>query len=133
MKTYGAELRRRIDTKGMTARTLAEKLGKSTSFISDLENGRKANLPDAWVLRAFSRELDWPVVDQLLAFGYLEPDDLSAPDDAVPVREIVGMVRRVRLNPERESFLRGVLVSMLDFDRAAAPDDAEPPTQSGVA
>lgn len=131
MNAYGVELNKRIAAKGLSAQVLAKRIGKSSSFVSDLGLGKKVNIPEARVLRIFERDLDWPMVDQLVAFGYLETGEVGDKNDPPIVRELTMLMRKVEWDYRAEEAMRGILEGLIRSSGTAnagdppSPDPAE--------
>ena len=86
MKNYGDELRYRRDRAGLTLRELAQLIDTSPTYVTDFENAKKSNPPEPAAMQRIATALDWPVIDQLAAWGYAvggKPAQ-SAKDDLNP-------------------------------------------------
>lgn len=104
-ETLGNMLRRAMERKGITGVELAERIGRTASFVSELINDEKKVPPPPATLAAIERELGVSQVVMLNAWGYtVHP---SGP--------------RARLEPGREAVLN-VLEEMTDEERLALAD-----------
>lgn len=83
MKNYGAELRYRRDRAGLTLRDLAQLIETSPTYVTDFENAKKSNPPDPIAMQRIATVLDWPVIDQIAAWGY---QINTTPQNAPPER-----------------------------------------------
>lgn len=126
MKTFGAELNKRIATKGVAVQALAKRIGKSPSYISDLGSGKKVNIPEPRVLRVFESDLDWPMVDQLVAFGYLESGEVGDQNDPPAIRELTMLMRQVNWRPVYQGIARDMLHSFVANDRLLESESVPP-------
>lgn len=125
---------------GMRGDELAFRIGRAPSWVSRIETGGQRNLPEPDIMHKLAAELGVSVADLLDAAGYevyenqavradAASDDASDEPDAV--RELVAMLRQIRLTADREAGLRAILSSMAEMDRRA--DDTMPHRRTGVA
>lgn len=70
MNSYGRELKRRRDAASMTVRALGDLIERSGTFVTNFELGRASNPPEPEMMRRLAEALDWPVSEQLRAWGY---------------------------------------------------------------
>lgn len=94
MNRYAAELKKRREDSGMTVRVLAERVGRSATFIADFENKKKSNPPEPEMMDRLAGVLNWSSAEQLEAWGY---NGLTGekPNDDPTVSEIISLVRQV--------------------------------------
>lgn len=84
LKSFGNELRRRRETKGIDQKVLAARLGISPQHLSQIETGysrqdRGPVKPSDKVVSAISREFDWDMVEIRRDLGQL-PAEVAAPE-----------------------------------------------------
>ena len=72
MKHYGDELRYRRGRASLTIRDLAQLIDTSPTYVTDFENAKKSNPPDPPTMQRIAAALNWPVSDQLSAWGYAD-------------------------------------------------------------
>jgi transcriptional regulator with XRE-family HTH domain len=91
----------------MTAKELAERIGRSPSYVSQLVHNQKAEAPPPDVMTAIERELGISVVTQLRAWGYAIPE---GPRPAYPSDEVRVLAERwSQFTSEDRMMLRYVL------------------------
>lgn len=83
MKRYGQELKQRRELADLTTRQLGDLLGKSGTYVTDLENAKKSNVPDPDAMLLIEQVLHWPVPDQLTAWGYISSMELAIPASGI--------------------------------------------------
>lgn len=67
----GELIAKRMQARGrMTGKDLADRIGKSPSYVSQLINGEKKDTPPPEVLEALDRELGIPIEESLRMWGY---------------------------------------------------------------
>lgn len=94
---------------------LARRMNVSTGTISHWLNGSRRPSSQSCDLIADAFGVDPEVV--LTLVGHLPPTTEVKPDDRRA--ELCGLLRRVKLTPERATIIEGVFRSMLDHDRAS--------------
>lgn len=72
--TYGEWLRSRRDAVGMTQRELGERIGMDQSYLSKLERGYHASLPDPDQAREIAHILGTTVQDMMTSLGYYDEE-----------------------------------------------------------
>src|SRR6478609_4572543 len=77
MRNYATALKMRRELAHMTVRELSEKIGRSSTFVTDFELKKKANPPEPDMMRRLSQALNWSEDEQLRAWGY----ELSSTED----------------------------------------------------
>lgn len=126
--TLGDMIRRARDEAGLTQVQLAERIGIDQRTLSETERGL-TDMPRFPTLKRIAQELRLDLADLYIAASIAKHrseakriirvlEDLDAQrglDDAQ--MDLIKMVRDVQLNPERETQLRNILQTMLDFDR----------------
>lgn len=116
--SLGVSLRSKRTALGLTQVELAARSGLPQQTISRIESGAYKETPPPDVIDALAEALDLAPATLLGAMGYnvlpLVEDDLP-PDD--PRAELIGLVKRVRLTPERVWLLRQQLQGMIEYDR----------------
>lgn len=142
--TFGAWLRqaRRSHRPPVSQERLAEITGIDRAHLSRMEND-KVGLP-LYETRQRIHQALGTSDDELRAFGVAlridhtaaparqAPLDAFAADDPENVRELIALLRTVRLTGERAALLHGILTSMAGLDRSGM-DDTAPHKRSGVA
>lgn len=85
MKHYGDELRYRRGRASLTIRELAQRIDTSPTYVTDFENAKKSNPPDPPTMHRIAEALNWPVPDQLSAWGYAtRPHPAGSPGNPFP-------------------------------------------------
>src|SRR4051794_12722360 len=77
MNGYANVLKARREQHKLTVRQLAERIERSTTFITDFELKKKANPPEPEMMRRLAQALNWSVDEQLREWGY----ELAASDE----------------------------------------------------
>ena len=131
---YGIELGRwvrgRRQSLRMTQEEVAERIGPETdpNYITQLENGRKKNLPDTTFLIGIAEALRTSVTDVLRGAGVL-PIDVDAMPDQAPgsatMHALIDMIDWTRDTTSREN-VEGLLRLILDRQRASAGSAVTP-------
>jgi transcriptional regulator with XRE-family HTH domain len=98
MNSYANELKARREQARLTAKTLADLIERSQTFVTDFELRKKANPPDPEMMRRLAEVLNWSEDEQLRSWGYTlsGEDDRANPftlDD--PRWHIVEQLRRI--------------------------------------
>jgi transcriptional regulator with XRE-family HTH domain len=102
----GELIARRMRARGnMTGRELAERIGRSPSYVSQLVNGEKKEAPPPEVLEALQRELGIPIEESLRLWGY----------------RVGATPRGVGVDPSREAVYY-VVEEMTEAERLALAD-----------
>jgi transcriptional regulator with XRE-family HTH domain len=70
MNSYAHELKARREQARLTAKTLAERIERSQTFVTDFELKKKANPPEPEMMRRLAQVLNWSEDEQLRAWGY---------------------------------------------------------------
>jgi transcriptional regulator with XRE-family HTH domain len=70
MNGYATVLKARREQHKLTVRQLAERIERSTTFITDFELKKKANPPEPEMMRRLAQALNWSVDEQLREWGY---------------------------------------------------------------
>jgi transcriptional regulator with XRE-family HTH domain len=74
-RTLGALIAARLaPNTRLTAKDLADRIGRSPSYVSQLVNDQKSEAPPPDVMLAIERELGIPITTQLRAWGYPIPE-----------------------------------------------------------
>ena len=68
--TFGELVRAAREARGLKGYELAQAIGRHPSYVSDLENGKRAEAPPPDVLAALERELGVSQARMLAAWGY---------------------------------------------------------------
>lgn len=117
----GARIRQLREARGWDQKDLGERIGgRPKSWVSNLETGKKQNLPEPHELRQIARALEVSYTDLLQAAGYLEESDLATPpEDEMPVRDYVAKVRKIDWDygEGRRGVFESILQTFLDQDR----------------
>jgi transcriptional regulator with XRE-family HTH domain len=77
MQEYGALIKSAREAKGMTIDDLSRALGRPTSFVWRIEQGKNANPPDPETTRQIWRLLSLPLRTQLIQLGYLDKEEVE--------------------------------------------------------
>jgi transcriptional regulator with XRE-family HTH domain len=70
MNGYATVLKARREQHKLTVRQLAERIERSTTFVTDFELKKKANPPEPEMMRRLAQALNWSVDEQLREWGY---------------------------------------------------------------
>jgi len=119
MRNYATALKMRRELAHMTVRELSEKIGRSSTFVTDFELKKKANPPEPDMMRRLSQALNWSEDEQLRAWGY----ELSSNEDRRgnpfppndPRWRIVVKLQRLDINDAGASFTVKALEQLLDL------------------
>ena len=125
MKTYARELKQRREAAGLTTRRLGDRIDRSSSFVTDFELARKSNPPEPEMMRRLADALNWPVADQLRAWGYpveTGPVTLENPFDRNDIRwRVVEAMRALDLTgPDRGFWLSHFALELRMYQDIAA-------------
>lgn len=109
-ETLGAFVRRTREDKGWTLDYMGRLIGRPQTWVSNLEVGRKKNLPEPEELRALARVLDVSVDDMLTAAGYLKASDrqrdVANPFERTDPRwRVVEALKQLDLGNDRHRFI----------------------------
>ena len=88
MQEYSALIKSAREAKGMTIDDQSRALGRPTSFVWRIEQGKNANPPDPETVRALGEVLEITRTAQLLALGYIDPQEVE-PGIAYAVPEAI--------------------------------------------
>jgi transcriptional regulator with XRE-family HTH domain len=86
MGEYGALVKSAREQRGMTQDEVARQMGRPHTFLVRIEGGRNSNPPDPETMRAIWRTLGLSMRSQLIALGYLDPEE-HEPGVAYVIRE----------------------------------------------
>ena len=86
MTEYGALIKSAREQQGMTQDDLGRRMGRPHTFVVRMENARNANPPEPETMRQIWRILGISLRSQLVAIGYLDPDE-PEPGVAYVIRE----------------------------------------------
>lgn len=124
MKLYATELKRRREEAGMTTRRLGDRIDRSSTFITDFELAKKSNPPEPLMMKRLAEVLDWPVIDQLQAWGYPvegPPQTIANPFDRDDPRyAFVETIKRFDLSDEYDAYVlvaAAQVLKLIDEDR----------------
>ena len=108
MKTFGEEVRRLRKLKGITQKSLAEKVGVDFTYVSKMENDRLVHSPSEEVIRKIAKLLDVDA-SNLLILARKVPSDLR---DTIVTDELV--LDFLRVAPMMNESQRAQLKSMVN-------------------
>jgi Predicted transcriptional regulators len=114
---------------GMTQRELAERIGTSPAYLSQIERGG-TKLPGADLRRGIARAFGCSHIDVLIAAGELtreEVESVPTRDDAPGSAEIHRLVDQIDWTPRRVQGVADMLRFIVD---EATPRDASTPGRS---
>jgi transcriptional regulator with XRE-family HTH domain len=98
MKQFSEYLKQHRAKAGLTMRGLADKLGISVSFISDMEKGNR--LPSAWLAEAITKAFGMSEAEAVHMYDLLAEEKGGVPDD---------IIRMLLANKERYGEIREYL------------------------
>lgn len=81
---FGDYIRRTRERRGIDQQDLATSLGRSPSWLSDIERGRKKALPEPEELRSIAGALGVSGIEMMIGAGYLRESDIPGPSDGGP-------------------------------------------------
>ena len=106
-------LQSQIDRREWTQSDFARRVGASTGLVSMWLAGKRVPSPAS--CDRIADVFGLPVDDVLTLAGHRPATEPIRPDD--PRAELIGLVKRVRLTPERVWLLRQQLQGMIEYDR----------------
>jgi transcriptional regulator with XRE-family HTH domain len=106
-------IKQQLQRRDWTAADLARRTGVGTGRISEWMSGHRRPNPASCIVLAdaFGADPD----DVLVIAGYRAAPESFDPDD--PRRQIISLLRRVHLTPDRARTLEAILETYLETDR----------------
>lgn len=127
----GPVLRRRREGLGLSMRQAAEALGITHGYLSQLETG-KITLPNADVRRRLAGWIGVSHLDLLVLIGEIREDEITEAGKSgispvraeSPAAELYALMDQINWygRPDRVSYVKGLLSSMVDVDRQYRED-----------
>jgi transcriptional regulator with XRE-family HTH domain len=113
-------MRRQLARNEWTAADLARRVGMSAGRISEWLSGKRQPNPASClrIADAFNADPDYV----LALAGHRIPPPEPQPDD--PRTDLIAMLNRVQLTPDRLAGLEGTLRAWIELDRSAQTRDA---------
>lgn len=95
--TLGGHIQKLREASGWTQDELGARIGRPKSWISNIESGRKKNLPEPHEVRLLAKALSVPMSELLAAAGYADDEREQSPDDEA-IAQLTALMRQVRKN-----------------------------------
>lgn len=105
--TFGEDIKKMRNKKGLSSRELARRAGVSQAYISQLETGKNNN-PTNEMIKKIAKGLDMSYIELLQKAGYLEEAEkeewIKSADEFRKYREKLGLEDIIKLNDGKINF-----------------------------
>jgi transcriptional regulator with XRE-family HTH domain len=122
MGTLGDWIKTTRERRGMSQTALADAVGTSRSYMSQIESGRVA-FPNADLRRRIAKALGKSHIEIMVAAGELRDDEVKAAgvDSSTPdgplESELIALIRGINWEPDQAAFAEQVLRQMFEKGR----------------
>lgn len=98
--TLGGLVRYLREDRGWDQEELGAKIGRPKSWVSNLETGKKKNLPEPHELRALGKVLGVSTIDLLRAAGFVSDEDLDSSAVSEMATRLIARIRQPAISDD---------------------------------